>query len=51
MKSIEDLVNNEFKSYSEYVLYNRAIPSMMDGFKSGQRGRLYTQQIRWRVTN
>ncbi|MBT5355783.1 MAG: DNA topoisomerase [Candidatus Marinimicrobia bacterium] len=42
MKSIEDLVNNEFKSYSEYVLYNRAIPSMMDGFKSGQRKIVYT---------
>ena len=42
MKSIENLVNNEFKSYSEYVLYNRAIPSMMDGFKAGQRKIIYT---------
>lgn len=42
MKSIENLVNNEFKSYSEYVLYNRAIPSMMDGLKAGQRKIIYT---------
>jgi len=42
MKTIEQLVNNEFKSYSEYVLYNRAIPSMMDGLKSGQRKIIFT---------
>jgi len=31
-----------FKEYSKYVLFSRAIPSMIDGFKPGQRKIVYT---------
>jgi DNA topoisomerase-2 len=31
-----------FKEYSKYVLFSRAIPSIVDGFKPGQRKIVYT---------
>jgi DNA gyrase/topoisomerase IV subunit A len=31
-----------FKEYSKYVLFSRAIPSIIDGFKPGQRKIIYT---------
>lgn len=41
-KSVSDLVNNEAKEYSFYVVVNRAIPSLIDGLKSSQRFVLYS---------
>lgn len=36
-KNITEFINDEYKSYSKYVLYNRATPSLCDGFKAVQR--------------
>lgn len=41
-KTITSFVNNEYKSYSKYVLSSRSIPSVIDGLKSSQRKILYT---------
>lgn len=40
-KTITDFVNDEYKNYSKYVLYNRAIGSVIDGFKPVQRKIFY----------
>jgi DNA gyrase/topoisomerase IV subunit A len=40
-KSITSLINNEYLSYSKYVAHNRAIPSLIDGFKPVQRKAFY----------
>jgi DNA gyrase/topoisomerase IV subunit A len=41
-KSISDIINNEYKKYSFYVLENRAIPSAVDGLKPVHRKLLYS---------
>lgn len=38
---IEEFINTEYKEYSFYVLQNRAIPSVIDGFKTSQRKLFY----------
>lgn len=40
--TVEDFLNTRYKEYSEYVLYSRSIPSMIDGFKPSQRKLIYT---------
>ena len=40
--SVTKLVNGEYRDYSKYVLYSRAIPHMIDGLKPSQRKILYT---------
>jgi DNA topoisomerase-2 len=40
--TISDFIDNEYKDYSKYVLYSRAIPSVIDGLKPSQRKVLYT---------
>lgn len=40
-KNISGMVNEEYRDYSKYVLYNRAIPSMIDGFKPTARKIFY----------
>lgn len=40
-KTITDFINDEYKNYSKYVLYNRAIPHVIDGFKAVQRKIFY----------
>ncbi|MFK5882824.1 MAG: DNA gyrase subunit A [Candidatus Izemoplasma sp.] len=42
IKSIENYLNNECKEYAKYVVYSRAIPSIMDGLKPSQRKILFT---------
>ncbi|MFW6311821.1 MAG: DNA gyrase subunit A [Nanoarchaeota archaeon] len=37
MKKISEFIQEEYKSYSKYVLEHRAIPSVIDGFKMVQR--------------
>jgi len=36
-KSITEFINNEYKDYSKYVVYQRAIPNIIDGFKPVHR--------------
>lgn len=40
--SVSEHIENRLKPYSLYVIYERAIPSMVDGFKPGQRKAVYT---------
>ncbi len=40
--NITELINGQYKDYSKYVLYSRAIPHMIDGLKPSQRKILYT---------
>jgi len=42
MSTITDYINGEYKDYSKYVLYSRAIPHLIDGMKPSQRKILYT---------
>jgi DNA gyrase/topoisomerase IV subunit A len=35
--SISEFLNTAYRDFALYVLYSRAIPSMIDGFKPGQR--------------
>ena len=36
-KSVTDFLDNEYRGYSNYVIQNRACPSLIDGFKTGAR--------------
>lgn len=36
-KTISNIVEEEYKTFSKYVCYNRAIPHIIDGFKPSQR--------------
>ena len=37
VRTITDFLNTEYREYSNYVIETRAIPSMLDGFKTGAR--------------
>lgn len=39
---IENFIDNEYKEFAKYVLDTRAIPNVIDGFKSAQRKAIYT---------
>ena len=41
-KSISEFINKDYKQYAKYVLYNRAIPNIIDGFKPVHRKIFYT---------
>lgn len=45
--SITDFLDNEYIEYPYYVLENRAIPSMIDGFKTTQRKITETMRRVW----
>jgi len=42
MMNVTQLIDNQYKDYSKYVLYSRAIPHLIDGLKPSQRKILYT---------
>lgn len=41
-KQIENIIHSEYRDYAHYVLHSRAIPSVIDGLKPGQRKALFT---------
>ncbi len=41
--NITELIDGQYKDYSKYVLYSRAIPHMIDGLKPSQRKILFTE--------
>lgn len=47
-KSITDYLNDEYASYGMYTIENRAIPSVIDGFKPTQRKVVYVANRVWR---
>lgn len=50
-KSITEFLGEEYKEYSMYVIENRAIPSVIDGFKTSQRKVMYAANMIWKGSN
>lgn len=50
-KSITEFLGEEYKEYSMYVIENRAIPSVIDGFKASQRKVMYAASMIWKNGN
>lgn len=42
LRDITDFLHNEYKDYAKYVIATRAIPSLVDGFKTGARKVLWS---------
>lgn len=42
MTTITDLIDGQYRDYSRYVVFFRAIPSLMDGLKTSQRKIIWT---------
>jgi DNA topoisomerase-2 len=47
-KSITDYLNDEYAAYGMHTIENRAIPSVIDGFKPTQRKVIYVANRVWR---
>lgn len=50
-KTITQFLNNELKEFAYYVLENRAIPSVIDGFKPSQRKVIHIASKTWKTGN
>lgn len=48
-RSLEDFFGNEYLNYAKYVVENRAIPSVIDGFKPTQRKVAYVANKVWKT--
>jgi DNA gyrase subunit A len=44
-KMVEDVIEQNMLDYGAYIILNRAIPDLRDGFKPGQRRILYTMHV------
>ena len=42
VRTISDFLNTEYREYSNYVIETRALPSLLDGFKTGARKVLHS---------
>ena len=49
VRSIDDFFDNEYLGYAKYVVENRAIPSVIDGFKPSQRKIAYAAHKLWKT--
>lgn len=49
-KSISDIVNTEYISFSKYVVFQRAIPHLIDGFKPVARKAFYCAKNKTKFT-
>ena len=47
-KSITDYLNDEYAAYGMHTIENRAIPSVIDGFKPTQRKVIYVANRVWK---
>ncbi len=48
-KSVTDYLNEEYAAYGMYTIENRAIPSVIDGFKPTQRKIIYVANKVWKT--
>jgi DNA topoisomerase-2 len=48
VKTVTDYLDTEYLSYAKYVVENRAIPSVIDGFKPTQRKIIFTANRAWK---
>lgn len=48
-RSAQDFFDNEYLGYAKYVVENRAIPSLVDGFKPSQRKIAYASHKLWKT--
>jgi DNA gyrase/topoisomerase IV subunit A len=50
-KTITEFLENEYKDFAMYSIENRAIPSIIDGFKPGQRKVIFVSNQIWKTGN
>jgi len=50
-KTISDFLSNEYKNFAFYTIENRAIPSVIDGFKPTHRKIIHVANDVWRTGN
>ena len=50
-KTISQFLSEEYKEFSMYVIEGRAIPSVIDGFKSSQRKIIHISNHLWKNGN
>jgi len=48
-KSITEFLSDEYKEFAMYTIENRAIPSVIDGFKPSQRKIIHVSNQIWRT--
>ena len=48
-KTISQFLDKEYKDYAMYVVENRALPSVIDGFKPTQRKVIYIANKKWKT--
>ena len=48
-RTVEDFFDNELRNYAIYTIENRAIPSLIDGFKPSQRKIAHTASQVWKT--
>jgi len=51
VRRVEDFFDNEYRGYAVYTIENRAIPSVVDGFKPSQRKIAYAANRLWKTGN
>jgi DNA topoisomerase-2 len=51
VKTVTEYLDNEYLAYAKYVVENRAIPSVIDGFKPTQRKIIFTANRAWKSGN
>lgn len=50
-KTISDFLSNDYKEFAFYTIENRAIPSIIDGFKPSQRKIIHISNLTWKSGN
>jgi len=50
-RTVDDFFDNEYLQYAKYVVENRAIPSVIDGFKPTQRKIAHAANRHWKTGN